>query len=495
MSQNEDQTPVDDTNPQESAGETALAESDEFRLSISAEITEAGPCKKHVRVTVPQADIAHFYENEVSGLISKASVPGFRVGHVPQKLVERRFRQELTDQVKQKVLVHSLEQVADDYNLDPINEPDIDLENLDLPDDADFVFEFDVEVRPEFELPSYDGLTIERQTHEVTDEEIEAYLERFLTQYGQLVPQDGAAEEGDHLSLGIEFEHNGETLYKISEQSIRICPTLRFYDAELEGFDKLMIGVKADESRDVELTVSSEAESVEMRGETIKATFTVHDVKRIRQPELNKEFLQRLGAETEEELREEIRAMLDRQVTYQQRQATREQVLGKITESATWDLPEELVLRQVENALRREILEMQQAGFTSQDIQARENELRQNAVSTTRQALKEHFVLDKIAATENIEVEVADLETEIQMMAMQRGESPRRVRARLQKSGMVENLEAQIRERKAVDFILSKAKFKDSKMDRPEESNVEAVPHSVCGLTLEADAPKEPESN
>ena len=234
---------------------------------------------------------------------------------------------------------------------------------------------------------------------------------------------------------------------------------------------------------------------MEMRGETVKAVFTVHDVKRIRMPEMNKEFLQRVGVETEEELKEEIRSILERQATYQQRQSTREQVLEKITESADWELPEELVLRQVENALRREILEMQQAGFTKPQIQARENELRQQAVSTTRQALKEHFVLDKIATTENITVDASDIDSEIQLMAMQRGESPRRVRARLQKSGMIENLEAQICERKAVDFVLSKAEFTDAPMKKPDEDRVEAVPHSVCGLTLEPEPAPEQEGS
>jgi trigger factor len=162
-------------------------------------------------------------------------------------------------------------------------------------------------------------------------------------------------------------------------------------------------------------------------------------------------------------------------------------VLEKITESADWDLPEGTVRRQVENALRREILEMQQAGFTTQEIQARENELRQKAVTTTRQALKEHFVLDKIATEQHIEVTPMDIDGEIRLMAMQRGESPRRVRARLVKSGVIENLEAQIRERKAIDHILEKAQYVDKKVETPAaDDRIEAVPFAVCGTTADA---------
>ena len=137
-------------------------------------------------------------------------------------------------------------------------------------------------------------------------------------------------------------------------------------------------------------------------------------------------------------------------------------------------------------ALRREVLEMQQAGFTTREIHQRENEIRQNAVSTTRQALKEHFVLDRIAETENIEVEENELQIEIIQMAIQSGENPRRVRSRLQKRGMMENLEAQLRERKAVDFILERATFEDEPLDMEIASTTESVSAAVCGVSVES---------
>ncbi len=261
----------------------------------------------------------------------------------------------------------------------------------------------------------------------------------------------------------------------------RLKPVLRFQDAELEGFDQLMVGVEAGETREADLEISHEADTLEMRGETVHVKFTVKEVKRLELPVLNKDFLQKVGVETEDELRVEVNGILERQVTYEQRQATRRQVLEKITESADWDLPEELVRNQVDNAVYRETLEMQQAGFTTQEIQARENEIRQRSISSTRRAMKEHFVLDRIAEQEQIEVTPSDIETEIQLMAMQRGESPRRLRARLTKSGVIENLEAQIRERKAVDKILENATFEDVEMERPSKDQVEAVNQSVCG--------------
>jgi len=168
-------------------------------------------------------------------------------------------------------------------------------------------------------------------------------------------------------------------------------------------------------------------------------------------------------------------------VEYQQRQTAREQVLEKITESADWDLPESLVEQQTENALRREILEMTQAGFTREQISARENEIRQNAIENTRKALKEHFVLDRIATRENIDCEQADIDQELLMMSFQSGEPLRRVRARMVKNGMIENMEAQLRERKAIDFILENASFEDVDRKPSVEDNVASVAFAICG--------------
>ena len=95
------------------AGETAHEETDEHeggeehahKLNLKVEVKDAGPCLKHVRVTVPREDIEHFYEHAVDDLGESAAVPGFRVGKVPKALLQKRFRDELRDQVKQRLLV------------------------------------------------------------------------------------------------------------------------------------------------------------------------------------------------------------------------------------------------------------------------------------------------------------------------------------------------------------------------------------------------------
>jgi len=213
--------------------------------------------------------------------------------------------------------------MADDYELDPINEPDFGVEDLEIRGDRDFEYEFDVEVRPEFELPDYGGLTIERPVRNITDVDVENYLQRFLSQYGELLPRDGAAEKGDFVAVSADFRHDDKPLRSLPDLIVQLKGVLRFQDAELNGFDELMAGVTAGETREADLTISLEAEHIEMRGETVHARFTVHAVSRMELPELSKSFLQRIGLESEEDLRKEIQDTLERQVTYQQRQSAR----------------------------------------------------------------------------------------------------------------------------------------------------------------------------
>lgn len=473
------------TTTEESAStdETAAPEEEKaYELSLDVDITDAGPCRKHVKITVPRKDLDHFYDEELVDLEEKAEVPGFRVGHAPRKLIQKRFKKELDNQVKQKVLMSSLEQMESADQLEPISEPDIDVESVEIPEEGDFTFDFEVEVRPQFDLPDYKGLEIERPIREATDEDVEYHKQVFLSQFAKYEDTEEPAAEGHSVVLDIAFAHNGKNLREHKGVTAEVKPVLRFPDGEVSDFGDIVTGKNAGDSIESETVVSQEADSIELRGETVQVSFRIQKVRKIIPPTLNKAFLDEIGVESEEDLTKQVRETIERRLTYQQRQAVREQVLEKITESADWDLPEDLVRKQVENHLRRQRLEMQQAGFTRQQMQSRENELRQNIVSTTRQALKEHFVLDKIAEKEEIEVPQEELDMEITLMALQQGESARAVRTRLARSGMMENMAAQIRERKAVDVILEQAKFEDIESDEPmSEDDVEAVDVSICG--------------
>jgi trigger factor len=141
--------------------------------------------------------------------------------------------------------------------------------------------------------------------------------------------------------------------------------------------------------------------------------------------------------------------------------------------------------RQASRELERAVMELRRSGFSEAEIRARENQLRQNSASTTAVALKEHFILERIAEEEKIDADDSDYEKEIFLIAAQSGESPRRVRAQLEKRGLMDVLRNQIIERKVLELVQSEAKFKDEAYE-PEATNEEAVSFAAGGGTSAA---------
>jgi trigger factor len=437
------------------------AEEEEEKLQLDVQVDERGACERHVTVTIPHEEIDRYFDREFSEMMPKVEVPGFRPGHAPRKLVEARFRKDVADKVKSDLLIASIAQVSEEQDLSPISEPDLDPDAVEIPDDGPMTFEFDLEVRPQFEVPQWKGLRLERPVREFTDADVDAALERLLAdKHGQLVPHDGPAEPGDYITANLTFKHDDQVLSSASEEVIRLRPVLSFRDGKIDQFDKLLAGVTAGETRQCEAALTDDAPNEALRGQKVQAVFDVLEVKKLRLPDLTPELLEELGAfESEADLRDAIRDMLERRLEYHQHRRTREQVTAALTEAATWELPPELLKRQSQRELERAVMELRRAGFGEDEIRAHANELRQNSRASTARALKEHFILERIAEDEGIEEEEADYDREIALIAAQSGESSRRIRARLDKQGGMDVLRNQIVERKVLDAIFAEARF------------------------------------
>jgi trigger factor len=165
---------------------------------------------------------------------------------------------------------------------------------------------------------------------------------------------------------------------------------------------------------------------------------------------------------------------------YEQQRIARSQISALLTKSADWELPQGLLQRQSARELERAVMELRRSGFSEAEIRARENLLRQNSTASTATALKEHFILERIAEEEKLDVEEGDYDKEIFLIAAQSGESPRRVRAQLEKRGLMDVLRNQIIERKVLERVQSEAKFKDEPY-KPEKTDTEAISIAAGG--------------
>ena len=450
-------------------------------LQLEVQIAAPSACERRVTVTISRPDIDRYYDDAFSELMPAAAVPGFRIGRAPRKIVEHRFRDEVTKQVKSSLLMDSLGQIGDEKRFVAIGEPEFDLEAVDVPKEGPMTFEFSIEVRPEFEMPKWKGLKLQRLVRKFTDEDVDLQLEKMLSRYGQLAPHDGPAEEGDFLTANITCTADGRQVAEEQEAIVRIRPTLSLVDTRLEGFDKLMQGVQAGDERTAEVTLMQDAPNVELRGQKVEIRFVVLEVKKLKLPELTPDFLQEIGKfETKEQFRDAVRSNLERQLDYQQQQSVRGQITALLTKSADWELPKGLLQRQSARELERAVMELRRSGFGEADIRARENQLRQNSAASTATALKEHFILERIAEEEQVDIEEGDYDKEIYLIALQSGESPRRVRAQLEKRGLMDVLRNQIIERKVLERVQDEAKFKDEPYEL-KHADTEAISFAAGG--------------
>jgi trigger factor len=322
---------------------------------------------------------------------------------------------------------------------------------------------------------------LDRLTREFTAQDIDHQLQKLLSDHSELVLHEGPAELDDYLVVNIWVRHQGELIAEAREETIQLQPILSFPDARLEGFDKLMQGVVAGDRRTGTVMVSHDAPREELQGETVELEFEVVEVRRVDLAELDDALLRRLGDfQNEGELRDRIQEDLERRLAYQQQQRGRKQITALLTQSADWELPPDLVKRQARRELDRAVLEMRSSGFGDEEIKAYEHELRQNSLNSTKMALQEHFILERIAEEEQIDAQPDDYDAEIEQIAAQSREPVRRVRARIEKKGMMDALRNQIIEHKVLDLIRSHAKFREVKYE-PERSETATIDFAISG--------------
>lgn len=459
------------------------SEEAEDRLDIQVEVNEVGACERHVIVTVSAADIDKYKDEAYSDLMPKAQIPGFRIGRAPRKLVESRFKSDIVDQVKGSLIMDAMSQVTDEQDFSAISEPDFNFEAVQMPDDGDLTFEFNVEVRPEFDMPEWKGLDLEKVVHEYSDEEVDTRAAELLQRYGDVEDVDGTVEFGDTVNISIDFKDGDEVTSTVSEQTVIVRGNLSFSDGSIEGFGDLVVGASAGDTKDTTAKLSESLDDAELAGKEYSASIKINSVKRVTPPELTAEFLEEVGGfESEDDLKAAVREELERQLNYHQQQRTRSQITELLTADANWELPPQLLRRQSQRELQRSILELQASGFPDEEIRRHINRLQQNLLGSTEKALKEHFILERIAEDNDLDATPEDIEREILIIAMQQQTSPRAVRAQLEKRGDMDALRNQIIERQAIDLITEEANFTETDMPEDEDNDTFALSAAISGV-------------
>jgi trigger factor len=399
-----------------------------------------------------------YFRNAFNEIAPKADLPGFRAGKIPRKLLESRFKKTVSDQVKSSLVMDSLQQITDGGEFSAISEPDMDFGAVRLPDTGDFTFEFKIEVRPEFETPQWEGLELEKSIYNVSDVDVDHQLARTLERITPGEAYDGEASIGDRLLLNAKFSSEGKQISDLEESIVTLRQKLSLADCVVENFGELMVGSKEGDKLTTKVTVLETSMNQAFRGVAVDVEFEVLEIRRVNVEGLSSSILESVGFDDPAELRAFVRAELEKQADYHQKQLLRQQITTKLIAGANWELPPSLVRKQTERELQRRVLELRRNGFTDDQIRSVVNGMRRNAEAETQTALREHFVLEKIAEALSIEPADAEYDDPINMIAEQSDISPRQVRAKLERTGQMDALRNQILERTVINKITEAGK-------------------------------------
>ena len=205
-------------------------------LQFDVEVKSPQTCVRDVVVTIPEPEVKRYLKEAYDELVPEAQVPGFRSGRAPRRLVEKQFKDRVVEQVKGKLLMDALGQVTDTEEFSAISEPDFDYNSIPEPGEGPFVFQFSIEVRPEFKTPEWKGLKLKKPVEIINDDSVSDALNRVLRDRATFEATDDPAAIGDKLVVTIEFKDGDEVLSTLEEEQIVLAQTLSLSDAVCEAF-------------------------------------------------------------------------------------------------------------------------------------------------------------------------------------------------------------------------------------------------------------------
>ncbi len=462
-------------------------------------VEDVGPCKKKVTVEIPEETIKEVVDEQYRELRRDAVLPGFRKGRAPRRLLEKRFGKETGEQVKLKLLAEASAAAIKDRKLDVLTDPDVDYQHVELPQTGPLKFEFQVEVRPEFELPALEGIPVTRPKLEVTEAQVEREIEQLQRWAGVWTPREsGTVERDDQVIAGVrqnleltdeekakqaaqvEGKTEGnepaptylpEAETKLDNAEIFVRPHGFVGSVPVEKLDELLAGAVVGDKKTTTVEIPKTYFRAELQGRKVNVEIEIKEVKYLKPAELNEPFLQRYGVKTKDELREKIRDNLQTRLESEGRSEMSDQVYRYLLDNTKFDLPLDIVARQAGNVLQRQYLNLLSRGLSRQQVDEQMEQLRAGSEEQAKQQLKTFFIMDHVAEKLQIEVSEEEINGHIARVAIQRGQRPEKLKEQMERDGSLAQFRLEVRQDKCIDKLLESAQVTEqAPEEKPETS-------------------------
>jgi trigger factor len=429
-------------------------------VSNTVSIADAGPCRKKVEVEIPEESIKKATDDQYQTLQRDAIVPGFRKGRAPRRLLEKRFGKDTTEQIKLKLIADASEAALKDQKINYLREPDIDYKKVELPAAGPMKFEFEVEVRPEFDLPPLEGIEITKTRTQITDADIDSEIEQLQKWAGLWTPKEGKVENDDQLIADIVIKtEDDQQEEKIENSQIFVRENGFAGPVLVKDLDKLLIGAKTGDTKETTVDIPKTYYVEKYRGKKVNVKIAIKDIKWLKPAELGVELFKRLQVSNESELRQRMQDSLDRKLEQKSRQEMNGQLYKYLLEKTSFDLPLDIVAEQSNAVLQRQYVNLLRMGLAKEQIAERLDELKAASDQQAKEELKIFFIINKIAEKLGIETTQEEINGYIAQIATSRGQRPEHLRQTMERDGSLAQLTLQIREDKCLAKLLESAKI------------------------------------
>jgi len=234
----------------------------------------------------------------------------------------------------------------------------------------------------------------------------------------------------------------------------------------VEKLDEFLLGAKAGENKQFSVDVPKTYFREEYRGKKVDVQIDIKDIKWLKPAELDESFFQRVGIEDENELREKTHDKLQSQIERQLRTEMSEQIYKYLHDNTDFDLPLDVVARQADTVLRRQYINLLMRGMSREQVAEHMEQLQAGSEEQAKQQLQTFFIMDKIAAKLDIDVNDEELNGHIAELARQRNQRPEKMREQMEHDGSLDQFRMEVRQNKCVEKLLETAKITEKKPDK-----------------------------
>ena len=425
---------------------------------MQSAVETLSPTRVRLTVEVPFAELKPELDRAYKTIGAQVKVQGFRPGKVPQRILDQRVgRGVMLEEAVQEALPRLYSEAVTESGVAPVGRPEVDVTKLE--DGVELAFTAEVDVRPEFDVPAYDSLSVTVDDAVVTDEDISTQVDELRERFAKLTAVERAAADGDYVTLDLAATVGGEQVpggtatglsYQVGSGDL------------LEGLDEAVTGASAEQAK----TFTTTLVAGDYEGQEAEVAVTVRAVNERELPAADDAWAETTGFASFEELQADVRTRLDRVKKMEQGVEARDKVLEALLAAVEVPLPESVVESEVEWRRESTTTQLQQAGLTLdqylEDEGKGEEEFAEEVRESATTAVKAQLVLDAVADAEQLGVTDAELTDQVVRRAQRAGVSPDQYAQSLVQSGSLQALVAEVRRGKALATVMEGATITDA---------------------------------